>query len=265
MLIGQMAELTRPDLSREIDENRNTGRAARLKRAILHARLERARTRGDIEAIENNLTAFWKGDGGDKFHDVYAAERFGLFRKQHSVAIDTLARMIEDSGLRLTRLVEIGCGDGSVLAESASRLPTVTEAIGIDINAAVVARNSAERPPGGKFLFVNADARKWLMTHPKQGTVVLSNGGVLEYFSQENFDRLLQTLALSRPAAIIMIEPVAPDHDLGLQLDSYAYGHENSFSHNHRERLTRAGFRVAWAEEMHMPNVRWMLMIGIVD
>ncbi len=178
------------------------------------------------------------------------------------MVIDALAARLEASEAGFSRLVEIGCGDGKVLAWCAGRLPSMSEVIGLDINAAVIARVSAEQPAGGRLKFARAEARDWLLAHPKPGTVVLSNGGVLEYLSQDNLDRLLQALAQAPPAAIVLVEPVAPAHDLKLQADSFAFGHENSFSHNHARRLNAAGFEVVFAEEMQISDVRWMLMIG---
>jgi predicted TPR repeat methyltransferase len=264
LMAGWVAERALPGLGREIDECRNTARAPRLKRAILYSRLRRAQSRGDIAAIENALAAFWKGNSGDEFHDHYADARLNLFLEHHSKVIDALAGVLEKSGARFSRLVEIGCGDGSVLAWCAERLPDISEAIGLDINAAVIERISAKQP-AGKFSFVNAEARDWLVANPRSGTVMLSNGGVLEYFSQDNLDRLLQALASSPSAAIVLIEPVAPGHDLQSNAGSFAFGRENSFSHNHRCRLEDAGFDVVFGEEMQISNTRWMLMIGVIE
>jgi SAM-dependent methyltransferase len=265
LMVGRVAELARPDLGREIDDARNTARAPALKRAILYARLRRAQSQGDAAAIENALAAFWIGNSGDRFHDRFAAERFNLFRERHAVVIDALAEVLEASGARFSRLVEIGCGDGQVLTYCAERLPGITEVVGLDINAAVIARISAEQPAGGRLSFARAEARDWLAAHPRPGTVVLSNGGVLEYFSQDNLDRMLHALARSAPAAIVLVEPVAPEHDLERQADSFAFGYEKSFSHNHARRLAAAGFEVAFAQEMWISQVRWMLMIGVLD
>lgn len=264
LMIGRAAELALPNLGREIDETRNTTHAPKLKRAILHARLRRAQSRGDVAVIEKALAAFWKGDSGDRFHDNYAQQRLDLFLNYHSGVIDTFAGLVESANVRFSRFVEIGCGDGAVLSWCAERLPWIPEAIGLDINAAVIARISAERPLGGRLSFAKAEARDWLIAQPRPGTVVLSNGGVLEYFSQGNFDTLLRTLALSPPAAIVLIEPVAPQHDLQNKTQSFVFGQENSFSHNHRHRLRAAGFEVAFEEEMHISNIRWMLMIGMI-
>lgn len=263
LLVGRAAEAAFPSLGREIDDDRNTARAPKLKRAILLARLERARARGDSSAIEKSLAAFWKGNAGDNFHDNYASERFDLFLEHHAGLVDVLASLLEQHGTRFSRLVEIGCGDGTVLAYCVDRLPSIREAVGLDINAAVIERVAAEQPPGSKISFAAAEARDWLVANPKPGTVMLTNGGVLEYFSQENFDALLQALALSPPAAIALIEPVAPAHNLQAQPNSFVFGHERSFSHNHSRRLNQAGFDVVHEQELQLHTVRWKLMIGL--
>lgn len=262
-MVGWVAERALPSLGREIDEARNSGRASRVKRAILYSRLRRAHSRGDIAAVEHVLAASWKTAAGDRYYDRYAEQRFALFRHRHSVVIDALADLLENSGARFSRLVEIGCGDGRVLAYCAERLPSISEAIGLDINAAVIARTSAEHSAGGKLSFAQADARAWLTANPQPGTVVLSNNGVLEYFSQDSFDELLQMLAWSPPIAIVLIEPVAADHDLQHRAGSFMFGQDNSFSHNHRQRLTEAGFDVVFEKEMQVSNCRLILMIGI--
>lgn len=262
VLVGRAAEFALPGLAQEIDDNRNPDRAAAVKRAIVRARLFDAQSKGDAASIEGALAAFWKGQSGDRFHDHHQDARFQLFRDHHAIIVDALAKVIAEGGFM--RLVEIGCGDGGVLAYCAERLPQIREAVGLDINEAVVARAAANHRQAGRPLsFVHSDAETWLAAHPQPGTVLFSNGGVLEYFSQASFDNLLQTLGRAAPAAIALVEPVAPDHDLASQTESFAHGWENSFSHNHRRRLSQAGFTVAYEQELVTPSVRWMLMIGV--
>jgi SAM-dependent methyltransferase len=264
LIVGRVAEMARPDLGREIDDARNTSRAPALKRAILYARLRRAHSRGNTTAAENVFAAFWSGVPASWYHDRYVEERFDTFRDHHSVVIRRLAGLIEDPGMRISRLVEIGCGDGQVLTYCAERLPSIPEVIGLDINAEVILRAAARQSPDSRMSFVNTDARAWLTEHPQAGTVLLSNNGVLEYFSQDNFDRLLQALALSPPAVVVLVEPVARDHDLQTQTESFAFGQERSFSHNHRHRLEKAGFEVMFEDEGEVADLRLILMIGVL-
>lgn len=262
LAIGRVAELALPALGREIDEDRNPARAPALKRAILYARLRRAQAAGDASAIEGALAAFWTGQAGDRFHDRFADERFGLFREHHAVTVEVLAGLVED-GLEISRLVEIGCGDGAVAAYCAERLTAIPQVVGLDINAAVIARNCGRQPAGSRLSFVRGEARDWLTANPQPGTAVLTNAGVLEYLSQENLDRLLQALAPAPPAAVALIEPVAPEHDLDRQDASFVFGREKSFSHNHRRRLENAGFEIVWAQETRAWDTRWMMMVGV--
>ena len=264
LLLGHVAERAMPELGREIDQVRNPDRAPRLKRAIIYARLRRAHARADDAGMENALAAFWKGGPGDQFHSNFNDERFRIFREQHAVVVEALDKVLAESDMHFTRLVEIGCGDGRVLADCAKRLPGISQAIGLDINAAAIARAAAEHPADDRMSFVKAEARDWLAANPQPGTVMLTNGGVLEYFSPSNVDRLLQALALARPAAIALIEPAAADHDFQAQARSYAFGHEYSFSHNHRARLRSAGFEVVFEEEGRALDTRLVLMIGVL-
>lgn len=55
----------------------------------------------------------------------------------------------------------------------------------------------------------------------------------MEYFSFETLTKVFCQLAKPHPAAVALVEPVDPDHDLLNDPASYAFGQENSFSHNH--------------------------------
>ena len=262
LAIGRLAELAFPQMAHEIDEARNTAQAPMFKRAILHARLQRSKARGDHGAVEKALSAFWKSNAGDAFHESYSDVRFELFLERHYMVIDALCDLLERNESRFHRLVEIGCGDGRVLAHCFEQMPAISSAVGLDINAAIIKRVSAEHDPADGLAFVEADGTAWLESNPAPGTVLFSNGGVLEYFSPKNLDRLFRTLAAHPPAAVVLIEPVALDHDLENECESKVFGYESSFSHNHRYRLNHAGFEVLHCTELRIGDVRWLLMLG---
>lgn len=260
--VGSAAEILLPHLGREIDDGQNTEDAGWLKRTILHSRLRRAQAAGDEASIELAFRAFWSGASGDKFHSTYATERFTHFRERHAKVIDALDDFVGRSGASFSHLVEMGCGDGAVLVYCLEKLSWAVDAVGLDINEAVIAKASAIQRPDPRLSFACADVGDWLRAHPRPGTVVISNGGVLEYLAPAKFDDLLQALALAAPAALVLVEPLAPDHDLDRQPESYMFGSERSFSHNHRHRLEKAGFEVIFEEITDLFGTRGMLMVG---
>jgi SAM-dependent methyltransferase len=260
--VGSTVEFLLPQLGQEIDEGRSTDDAGPLKRAILHSRLRRAQSRGDEAAIELAFRDFWSGASGDKFHSSFAAARFKLFLENHAQVIAALDDFVGRSKAPFSHLVEIGCGDGAVLAYCLEKLPWAADAIGLDINEAVIAKAAAAPKPDRRLSFACADGGDWLRAHPRPGAVLIANGGVLEYLSQARFDDLLDALALAPPAALAFVEPVAPDHDLDRQTESYMFGTERSFSHNHRHRLEKAGFEVAFQEVGEIGGYPAMMMVA---
>lgn len=260
--VGVLAEFVFPNMAAEIDSGHNTSRAPKLKRAIMHARLRRARARGDHDAVEKTLSAFWRSDAGDAFHQNFADMRFDLFTGAHRGVLEAVRVLVENDS-QFVRLVEIGCGDGRVVAHCARQLPTIKSFVGIDINEPVIGINSKRYDDVDGLSFACSDGQEWLATTPQPGTVVLTNGGVFEYLSPEKFDALLQSVATHAPAAVALIEPVAPEHDLERENKSLVFGRENSFSHNHRYRLIKAGFDVRHYETMTLDGVKWVLALGV--
>lgn len=261
--VGRLAELLLPHLARDIDENRNTRRAARLKQAIIYARTRRATSHRDADALEKSLASFWKEQSGDKFHAEYIDLRFDTFKKHHAGLIEAFAAQIEAGAGPFKRIVEIGCGDGKVLDYCAKRLPQIGALVGLDINASALARASRDFAGTERLTFVEADGLDWLAAHPRAGTALLTYGGVLEYFAQARVETLFQVLAAQGPAAIVIAEPLAPEHDLEAEQNSLIFGREHSFSHNYPDQFRKAGFRLAYHEEMEQGWTRWILAVGI--
>jgi SAM-dependent methyltransferase len=270
LVVGTVTDFAMPHLGREIDAGRNTTRAVTLKRAILHSRMQRAQISNDPDRAVQVLNAFWRGAAGDRFHIDHGQASFEHFLANHAWTIEALDEFVRTSGLGFSRLVEVGCGIGASLSYCAEKLPWAREAVGIDINAEAVGRAAAGQPPGSRLRFQCADAQGWLSANPQAGTVMISNGGVLEYFSQEHVDRLFEALALARPAAILLLEPVDDDCGLDGKPDSRTFtsvggvGSETTFSHNYRARLQQAGFEVVLSEDTRFNQVRGVIMLGVL-
>lgn len=273
-LAGTALELVRPDLAADLDRPApvpadgvgsagsppTRGTHLRAKTWILHARLHRARLRGDRAAVQAALARYWQAETGDFFYDRYRNRFEAWFHGPHQVLIDQLAEAAERLALR--DLVEIGCGDGRALAHCAERLPGLGSLTGIDINPTIIARNRTDHAADPRLRFVEGDAAAWLAAHPAPRRALLSYGGVMEYFAPEALVTLFSGLAAAGPAAVALCEPIAPEHDLAAQPDSILFGQESSFSHNHAHLLRQAGLAVTWQQELHRDGVRWMMILA---
>jgi SAM-dependent methyltransferase len=259
-LAGTALEYLRPSLARDLDSGARRGENLREKGLILHARLRRARLRGDSAAAQAILAQFWQADTGDFFYDRYRTRFEAWFFGPHQVLIDRLAEAAARHGLR--DLVEIGCGDGRALTHCAGVMPGLDRLTGIDINPTIIARNHKTFAADTRLHFANGDAAAWLAANPAPHRALLSYGGVMEYFAPETLRAVFASLAADGPSVVALCEPVAPEHDLSAQTDSIHFGQESSFSHNHAYLLQAEGFAITWADEVHDGGVRWMMMLA---
>jgi trans-aconitate methyltransferase len=262
-LIGTVIEVLRPDLARAIDSPapRPQGQAAfKTRKWILEARLTRARWRGDQTAVRNALAGFWRNDTADFFYDRFQERFERSFLGPHQAVVDELVAW--DSTHPFQYLVEIGCGDGRVLAHCAARLPGIPRLTGIDINPMIIARNRKVWADQPRLSFTATDATAWLATESRPATALLSYGGVMEYFDPAGLAAIFAGLASHPGTAVALVEPLAPDHDLAVQTRSRIFGPENSFSHNYPHLLQTAGFHIRFRRELNWDGARWLMLLA---
>lgn len=230
---GSLLEVAAPWIRRDLDTDRHSGRFVKQKRWILYARTARARVRGDASALQKSL---------------------------HHEIVDQLAKLA--GGGDYGRLIEVGCGAGRVLEHCASAVPEVSDFIGVDINSVIIARDGAEYAQNPRLQFLAADASVWLQQTAQPGTILLTHGGVMEYFSAETLSKMFKNMALHHPAAVALVEPVDPDHDLAKDAASHAFGQENSFSHNYEKLLQAAGFEMIFRKTLCFGGTSWVMLLA---
>lgn len=223
------------------------GRIHRLVRNGLYAR---ALEQGDFAKLRGYLSKYW-GQEAKNFHDAWQDRFERMFLKHDVVVVDELeeamASLPDNAGF--DHLYEIGCGGGQVLSYLADRLTGIDELVGIDLGAEQIKANVAtyDQP---KMSFHAADAVEWVPTNAKPCSVVLTNGGVFEYFLKEELQSLFAHIAeILAPAAVVVVETIGSDHDLDAHQESFVYGRELSFSHNYPHLLREAGFEIVHQSE----------------
>lgn len=257
---GLLLEIFAPWITRELDDGLNSGRFVQIKRCILYARSMRARARGDATALQKSLFQFWRADTSDAYFDKYLDRYETWFLGPHHAIVDQLA-LLSRSGT-YNRLVEVGCGAGQVLEHCAAAMPEISNFIGVDINPTIIARDTVNFAQNPRLKFLATDASVWLQDNTLPGTILLTYGGVMEYFSAETLTTMFTTLAQHGPAAVALVEPIDPSHDMANDAASHAFGQENSFSHNHEKLLHAVGYTVIFRKTLRLGGASWMMLLA---
>ena len=258
--LGSALESAFPGIASDIGSGANPERFVWLKGCIIHSRTVRARQLGDASTLQGVLFDYWRIDRAESFYDKFTDRFDRWFLGLHHEIVDELQALSRKT--RFDSLIEIGCGDGRVLEHCVAALPDIRHAVGIDINPAIIERNRETYRDNPRLSFNAADASTWLAENMQDGTIVLTYGGVMEYFSAAALSSMFRTAATHDRVTVALVEPVDPAHDLVNDPESRPFGQESSFSHNHGALLGGAGFRIVFSKTLHLGGVSWMMMLA---
>ena len=193
----------------------------------------------------------------NRFNDEFLAYNVHL--------VDALEAYLEEG--KYEHLYEIGCGHGQVVEYLANRLKSLSSFVGIDISEIQIEKNKKQYTHP-KLSFLAGDALSLIQQEAQSRSIFLTNGGIFEYFLQEEVETIFKHIANNlAPAIVGVIEPVGADHDLSNEFQSLIHGGELSFSHNYPYLMKQAGFRVVYQTEHKgvktHGGLRWIRVLGI--
>ncbi len=235
-----------------------------IDRFVRNGLYAKAFRKKDHRLLRTFLSSYW-GHEAKNFHE-FAQDRFQRMFLNHDVeVIDALEEHLQSQDF--DQLYEIGCGGGQVIEYLCKRLTSIKHFTGIDLGEAQIKENQKcfHEP---KISFQVADAVDWVPKNAKSKSIFLTNGGVIEYFLQEELQMLFGHIATERaPAAIVVIETIGSDHVLDTETDSLIYGREMSFSHNYPHLLREAGFTIEHQSErpgyLEDGGGRWLRVLAV--
>jgi len=229
---------------------------SRLRQRVQKLRVKLARQPDDLRDAH---AGYWGKLAPFEYYDRVSYRFEEWFKGPHAGFVDAVADLTEQQ--QFDRLIEVGCGEGLVLAELTKRMPRVKSFIGLDINAQIIERNRETYADLPNTRFMHADLAEIAPLCTARNTLFFVYGGVLEYFTESELSEFLRAFA-QKDCAIAFAEPIDPGHDLATVLHSYPFGEESSFSHNHRHLLERAGWQITSQEEATFSNIRWQMVIA---
>lgn len=216
------------------------------------------------------LRDYWSSSVSEEFYDGFAHRYETVFLAHHQGIVTEVAKIIKETGVEIEQVIEIGAGDGKILEHFSKHLEGISSFKGMDINAAQMENNRAKYAELPRLSFHHGDASAWLAAETRAGTLLLSNGGVLEYFTKEDVLRIFRDLgANGSPCLIVLTESIATDHDLKNESETFPYGFELSLSHNYEALLREAGFTIRFTKDrLTTPQEseivgRWIQIIAV--
>ncbi|MCB1231223.1 MAG: class I SAM-dependent methyltransferase, partial [Verrucomicrobiae bacterium] len=245
LAVGILAITVMPFLATRPPRSLFSSSSGRLDALARNGLLARAFLDGDHPRLREFLSHYW-GQYASEFSESWDDRFERMFLGCDVEVIDHLERHLESLSTRqeFDRIYEIGCGGGQVLAYLAERFPELQQFVGIDLGEDQMETNR-NTYPDSKLEFHAADATEWIPRNASPGSIFLTNGGVLEYFLEEEVAALFRCIASrSSPAIFMLIETIGVDHDLAREENSFVYGREMAFSHNYPHLLEEAGFSI---------------------
>lgn len=235
-----------------------------FNRLIRFSLARRAIEKKDYETLSAYHKNFWSGKNAKLFYDN-TTERFNsVFLKFNLDVIEELEQLLKKEP-SIHTVCEIGPGSGQVLFYLSNRLSGIKRFVGIDLcKEKVEELNKVNQDT--KIEFICQNALSWIKEYGTKNTVFLTNLGVLEYFTQNEVEDLIDHIATRlHPSIFVAIEPVAVDHDLKQENESKCFGGEYSFSHNYPHIFKTSGFSIKFLNEIDISNYRILRLCAVSE
>lgn len=212
------------------------------KRIIRYAILKKVEKQQDYNRLSALHTNYWKNRGYDFFRtssDKFVHE----FLPNYKFIFDLLKQKLSEDNIEYNTLVEIGSGNGKALNYLSQNLSGIKTFIGLDLSEHQVESNNETYKSNNNLKFIAVDGFKWIKEYTRSNTIVVTMGGVLEYFTQQQIKELLTVLKNLEHIQIITIEPVSNDQKVTDE-KSIIFSPERTFSHNYYYLFQKAGFKI---------------------
>ncbi|SDS37238.1 Methyltransferase domain-containing protein [Maribacter dokdonensis] len=210
----------------------------RLMRAAL---LKQAEKNEDFNLLANYHKNFWKHTGRKYFSEKGSV--LNDFFLPHCLPVfQSLKKLLEGNPEKYHTMIEIGTGNGEVLEYLSRQFPQIEKFVGIDLSTDQIEFNTKKYQQYHKLNFEAADGAEWIRKNGTDNIIVFTSGGVLEYFTQQQLNRLFRSLKYLKNTIFIAIEPIGVDVDFTKNPNSQPYGTERSFSHNYTQLFEDTGF-----------------------
>ncbi|WP_339627011.1 class I SAM-dependent methyltransferase [uncultured Winogradskyella sp.] len=245
--VGRLFVFISPKKARELSAkgmtlvmNNNLSTTERLMRSYMLQCIEKEK---DFERLSKFHKNYWVNQGSDFFQSTDTSFE-NDFLPNCSFIFNHLEEQLKTASETFDTIVEIGTGNGKVLHYLSERFSDIKFCIGIDLSAEQIAVNTEKYKTNNKLNFIEADALEWVKQKAQAQTIFVTSRGVLEYFTEEDLNVLLEKIYNLGQVIFVAIEPNGINHDFNKNPESELYGQERSFSHNYSKVFKEIGYSI---------------------
>ena len=261
--LGKIISLVNPMMRMAVERGDLPDSPTAAQKLVLAAFVAKCLKEQTPEKLTELQTWLWRSGQAVTFHAA-ASNRFQTWwLDTHSKILDDITSAQQDMNEPFT-LCEIGCGSGLILRDIRKRkTANFSRYIGLDLSPKQIETNKAEATENPDFSgieYVAADAREWIPKNIQQGWVILTNAGVMEYWTQEQLRSFFQSIESTPGCMLALIEPLGEDFDPDVETQSRPYHFEQSFSHPYPQLLEQHGWSVVSRKAAEVGGLRWILL-----
>ncbi len=260
--VGRLALLLIPRLqTRLIKGSYPSNSLERAALMVIFMKLTRESNQTAIDRLHRNL---WSSSSYQAYYDVTSHRTRAMYKLMEEDLKSALAYVLEKMSPK--KLIEIGCGDGTILNHLSKDFKSIPSFIGLDINDEQIELNSIKYKQNTALSFIADDALDFIRLIKKEAKVVyLTFGGVLEYFHQQNLISLLEAIYKQNNNSILFYEPILNGFDPDKETESRSYGPELSFSHPYLYLLRKTGFKIVTYKTVKSAGGSWLFVCAIAN
>lgn len=226
-----------------------------LQRWALSALVTELQETNSLDELAKVHRGLWASKEMAEFYQNTDTRLINMIERFRTDLLQLVATVLEKT--QAHTLLEIGCGNGKLLAMLADSFPQFKSFTGIDLNQAQVEENRRVFATRSNMDFKAGDATELLQEMDLSGHLVLTFGGVLEYFNPEKLQEYFESLKKNNANGVLMVEPANKEFDFFENAASALYGGEYSFAHPYPWLLQKNGFELVYKKTTEGGKLKW--------
>jgi len=227
-----------------------------LQRWALSALVTELKDQNKMEQLSDVHRLLWESEGMSSYYTSTENRMQKMLEKYQSQLLVGLNAILAKCDIHT--IIEIGCGDGQLLSFLSENVPdNIQHLVGLDLNQIQIGENRKKYGYIPNIDFQAGDALEIMAKKDLEGCLIVTFGGVLEYFRPEVLENFFSQMTAKGCFAVLLVEPAPRDFDFENAAASQLYGGECSYAHPYLKLLNSHNFNLVYRELTKGTTLQW--------